>query len=102
MDRAGVPGLVAGPALAAYGAARHLRVEGALGWPWMPTNGILPGCALAVFILRVLLVPWEAALDAEEQEVVKRAYVDDVTFWRRGPRQPWRPMSRARAGTDPE
>ncbi len=35
----------------AYGADRRLRVRGLLGEAWPPTAGILPGCAVAVFLL---------------------------------------------------
>eukprot|EP00974_Lingulodinium_polyedra_P096871 9388785-Lingulodinium_polyedra.AAC.1 len=52
------------PACSAHAAPRRLRVDGALGGPWEPTSGILPGRALAVFVLRVLLAPWERAVDA--------------------------------------
>eukprot|EP00974_Lingulodinium_polyedra_P012019 1160161-Lingulodinium_polyedra.AAC.1 len=62
MARAGGPSWVAGPVCSAYGAARRLRVDGALGDPWRPTSGILPGCALAAYALRLLLAPWEAAV----------------------------------------
>eukprot|EP00974_Lingulodinium_polyedra_P000572 55060-Lingulodinium_polyedra.AAC.1 len=61
LERAGVPSWVAGPVMAAYGAERRLRVDQALGAAWSPTRGILPGCALAVFVLRLMLEPWDAA-----------------------------------------
>lgn len=84
LRKAGVPGWIAGPA-AVYGAPRRLRVEGVLGDPWVPTSCILFGCGLAVFVPRVLLVPWDAATEAKGDTATRRAYVDDLTFWRRGP-----------------
>eukprot|EP00974_Lingulodinium_polyedra_P124836 11192174-Lingulodinium_polyedra.AAC.1 len=64
-------------------APRRLRVDGALGAAWMPSCGILPGCALAAFVRRVLLVPWGRAVQSAS-DATRRAYVDDLTFWRRG------------------
>eukprot|EP00974_Lingulodinium_polyedra_P102971 9967760-Lingulodinium_polyedra.AAC.1 len=81
--RAGVPRWLVGCVCSAYEAPRRIRVDGALGECWIPTSGILPGCALAVFVLRVLLVPWERAVEAES-DVARRIYVDDLTFWRVG------------------
>eukprot|EP00974_Lingulodinium_polyedra_P074114 7181681-Lingulodinium_polyedra.AAC.1 len=83
LARAGVPGWPLGPVCSAYEAPRRLRVDGALGGEWRPTSGILPGCALAVFVLRALLVPWERAVEAAA-DVSRRIYVDDLTFWRCG------------------
>eukprot|EP00974_Lingulodinium_polyedra_P038583 3697752-Lingulodinium_polyedra.AAC.1 len=39
---------------------------------------------MAVFVLRVLLAPWAAAVEAAESQAQRRAYVDDLTMWRRG------------------
>eukprot|EP00974_Lingulodinium_polyedra_P070985 6870634-Lingulodinium_polyedra.AAC.1 len=47
MRRARVPDWVVGPVMAAYTADRRLGVDQAIGAPWKPTCGILPGCALA-------------------------------------------------------
>eukprot|EP00969_Alexandrium_andersonii_P330638 14613214-Alexandrium_andersonii.AAC.1 len=60
---AGVPGQLAEPLLAAYHAPRRLRVEGALGDGWVPTFGVLPGCALAVFVLSTALRPWDRRME---------------------------------------
>eukprot|EP00974_Lingulodinium_polyedra_P080794 7827469-Lingulodinium_polyedra.AAC.1 len=51
-QRAGVPRWIAGPVSSVYSSPRRLRVEGALGGAGRPASGILPGCALAVFVLR--------------------------------------------------
>ncbi len=48
---ASVPEAVWRPALQAYRAPRRLRVREARGASWLPTSGLLPGCALAVFLL---------------------------------------------------
>eukprot|EP00974_Lingulodinium_polyedra_P104583 10123975-Lingulodinium_polyedra.AAC.1 len=72
LSRARVPGWVAGPIMAAYGAERRLRVDQAVGDAWSPTRGILPGCALAVFVLRLLLEPWDAAVDRRDSDVSRR------------------------------
>eukprot|EP00974_Lingulodinium_polyedra_P038719 3709714-Lingulodinium_polyedra.AAC.1 len=42
---------------------------------------------MAVFVLRVLLVPWAVAVEAAKSRVQRRAYVDDLTMWRRGRRE---------------
>eukprot|EP00974_Lingulodinium_polyedra_P015649 1516218-Lingulodinium_polyedra.AAC.1 len=73
MARACVPSWVAGPACSAHGAARRLRVDGAFGNPWRPASGILPGCALAVYVLRLLLAPWETAVQ-DASDVARRDY----------------------------
>eukprot|EP00974_Lingulodinium_polyedra_P128120 11204785-Lingulodinium_polyedra.AAC.1 len=83
LERAGVPEWLRGPVCSAYAAPRRIRVDGALGDPWQPTNGILPGRALAVFVLRVMLAPWERAVDAAST-VSRRIYFDDLTFWKAG------------------
>eukprot|EP00974_Lingulodinium_polyedra_P106578 10317682-Lingulodinium_polyedra.AAC.1 len=62
----------AGPACSAYCAERRVRVDGALGGPWQPTSGILPGCALAVYVLRPLLIPWGLAVQRVDSEVTRR------------------------------
>eukprot|EP00974_Lingulodinium_polyedra_P129554 11210463-Lingulodinium_polyedra.AAC.1 len=63
---------------AAYRADRRSRAEGALGGPRRPTSGILPGRALAVFLLRILLVPRGRAMESEDNTVKRRACVDDL------------------------
>ena len=82
--RAGVPAWILEPMLAAYSAPRRLRVEGALGQPWAPTSGILPGCALAVFALSVLVRPWYCRTGRVHDILKRRVYVDDLTVWARG------------------
>eukprot|EP00974_Lingulodinium_polyedra_P071327 6901958-Lingulodinium_polyedra.AAC.1 len=64
--------------MSAYRAPRRLRVDGALGEAWQPTSGILPGCAMAVFVLRLLLIPWERAVARADYAMARRAYVDDL------------------------
>jgi ribonuclease HI len=83
--RAGVPEWLLEPLLATYGAPRRLRVEGALGECWTPTSGILPGCALAVFVLSVALRPWDRRMEHTVAPCLRRRiYVDDLTLWARG------------------
>ena len=82
--RAGVPAWVRGPLLATYAAPRRLRVEGALGGEWRPSSGILPGCAMAVFVLSVLLRPWDRRIERTDDRLRRRIYVDDLTIWARG------------------
>jgi hypothetical protein len=84
LERAGVPFWARAPVLAAYSAPRRLRVEGALGGTWQPSSGILPGCALAVFLLSVLLRPWDRKVERSHDLVRRRIYVDDLTLWARG------------------
>ena len=84
LSRAGVPSWLLEPMLAAYSAPRRLRVEGALGQPWVPTSGILPGCALAVFALSVLVRPWYCRTGRVHDALRRRVYVDDLTLWARG------------------
>ena len=84
MSRAGVPAWLSGPMCAAYSAHRRLRVDGALGQRWTPTSGILPGCALAVFALSVLLRPWFCRTGRLHDSLQRRIYVDDLTVWARG------------------
>eukprot|EP00974_Lingulodinium_polyedra_P034778 3341963-Lingulodinium_polyedra.AAC.1 len=72
MARAGVPNWIAGPVSSAYLAARRVRVDGALGEPWQPTSGILPGCAMAVFVLRLMLVPWEREVGRADDSIARR------------------------------
>ena len=85
LHRAGVPGWLAEPLLAAYHAPRRLRVEGALGDSWTPTFGILPGCALAVFVLSTALRPWDRRMERTVDACLRRRlYVDDLTMWARG------------------
>eukprot|EP00974_Lingulodinium_polyedra_P074928 7260331-Lingulodinium_polyedra.AAC.1 len=38
---------------------------------------------MAVFVLRLLLLPWERAVDSADDAMARRAYVDDLTFWKR-------------------
>ena len=84
LDRAGVPSWLVQPALSAYTARRRLRVGQALGEPWEPTSGILPGCALAVFFLSVLTLPWLRRTGGIDDRLRRRIYVDDFTVWMRG------------------
>ena len=84
LARARVPAWLSGPLLAAYKAPRRVRVDGALGQPWVPTSGILPGCALAVFVLSVLVRPWYQRTGRVHDGLRRRVYVDDLTVWARG------------------
>ena len=84
LRRAGIPEWLLRPVLAAYTAPRRLRVADALGKQWAPTSGILPGCAMAVFVLKVLVRPWDRRVDRTADGLRRRAYVDDLAFWRRG------------------
>ena len=85
LQRAGVPGWLLEPLLATYHAPRRLRVEGALGDCWRPTSGILPGCALAVFVLSTALRPWDRRMERTVDPCLRRRlYVDDLTMWARG------------------
>lgn len=85
LTRAGVPAWLLQPAFSAYSARRRLRVGRALGGPWQPTSGLLPGCALAVFFLSVLTLPWLRRTGAIDDRLRRRIYVDDLTVWMRGP-----------------
>ena len=85
LARAGVPPWLVLPAFSAYAARRRLRVGQALGEPWQPTRGLLPGCALAVFFLSVLTLPWLRRTGAIDDRLRRRVYVDDLTVWMRGP-----------------
>ena len=85
LQRAGVPGWLLEPLLSTYCAPRRLRVEGALGERWAPSSGILPGCALAVFVLSTALRPWGRRMErAVDPCLRRRLYVDDLTMWGRG------------------
>ena len=84
LERARVPQWILGPLMATYSAPRRLRVEGALGQPWGPTSGILPGCALAIFVLSVLVRPWYWRTGRVHDSLRRRVYVDDLTVWARG------------------
>ena len=84
LERAGVPPWLREPMLAAYSAPRRLRVDGALGGQWLPSSGILPGCALAVFALSVLVRPWYQRTGRIQDSLRRRVYVDDLTLWARG------------------
>ena len=84
LTRAGVPNWIREPMLAAYSSPRRLRVDSALGQPWTPTSGILPGCALAVFALSVLVRPWYQKTGRIHDSLRRRVYVDDLTVWARG------------------
>ncbi len=77
----GLPVALWGPPLAAYGARRRLRFPGFLGAEWIPTSVILPGCAVAVYLLGLLIWPWEKAVEAVNHDLQARLYVDDATFW---------------------
>lgn len=60
-------------------------MEGALGQTWLPTSGILPGCAMAVFVLSVALRPWDRRMERTVAPCLRRRlYVDDLTMWARG------------------
>ena len=83
LARAGVPHWIVGPAMCAYKADRRLRVGRAVGDAWAPSSGILPGCALAVFILRVLTLPWHKRTGEIDDRLRRRIYVDDFTLWER-------------------
>jgi hypothetical protein len=84
LARARVPAWLSGPLLAAYKAPRRVRVDGALGQPWVPTSGILPGCSLAVFVLSFLVRPWYQRTGRVHDGLRRRVYVDDLTVWARG------------------
>ena len=81
--RAGVPDRISKPALAAYSARRRIRVGKAIGRPWRPSRGLLPGCPLAVFFLAVLTWPWMRATGRLDDRLRRRVYVDDFTLWAR-------------------
>ena len=55
-----------------------------MGQPWEPTSGILLGCALAVFVLSVLVRPWYCRTGRVHDSLRRRVYVDDLTVWARG------------------
>eukprot|EP00974_Lingulodinium_polyedra_P072428 7009802-Lingulodinium_polyedra.AAC.1 len=38
---------------------------------------------MAVFVLRLMLVPWEREMGRADDSIARRAYVDDLTFWKR-------------------
>ena len=84
LARAGVPERLRGPIVAAYTAPRRIRVEAALGGEWEPSSGILPGCALAVFVLSILMRPWDRRVEKSHELLRRRIYVDDLTLWARG------------------
>jgi ribonuclease HI len=84
LARAGVPRWIRGPLVVAYTSKRRLRVDGALGDSWHPTSGVLPGCALAVFVLSVLIRPWDRRCERVDDTLRRRIYVDDLTLWARG------------------
>lgn len=84
LSRAGVPPWVLLPAFSAYRARRRLRVGRVLGEAWEPSSGLLPGCALAVFFLSVLTLPWLRRTGAVDERLRRRLYVDDFTLWMRG------------------
>ncbi len=69
-----------GPAHGAYTASRRLRSRGFLGEAWRPAAGILPGCAVAVYLLGLLIWPWKQAVEARDHQLSARLYVDDATF----------------------
>ena len=87
LQRAGVPQWLYAPALAAYSARRRVRVGRAVGDPWTPSRGILPGCALAVFFLSVLTWPWQRRTRSIGDRLRQGVYVDNFTLWARGPAQ---------------
>ena len=81
---AGIPAVLALPILQTYQAERRLRINGVLGPEWQPTRGILPGCALACFVLCLVTYPLESKLrHTTEQHGAGqvRLYVDDLTAW---------------------
>ena len=84
LARAGVPAWLLEPMVATYTSPRRLRVDGALGRTWAPTSGILPGCALAVFALSVLVRPWYQRTGRVHECLRRRVYVEDLTVWARG------------------
>lgn len=84
LTRAGLPAWLLGPSFSAYEAQRRLRVGRVLGQPWLPTSGLLPGCALAVFFLGVLTLPWLRRTGAVDDRLRCRVYVDDFSAWLRG------------------
>ena len=84
LERAGVPEWLRRPLVTAYTAPRRLRVGSAVGEEWLPTSGILPGCALAVFVLSVMIRPWDRKVARVHDSLRRRIYVDDLTFWARG------------------
>ena len=87
LQRAGVPQWIIAPAMAAYTAQRRVRVGRAIGDPWAPSCGILPGCALAMFFLSVLTRPWQRRASALDSRLWQRVFVDDFALWARGPAQ---------------
>ena len=64
----GMPEWIALPLLGAYTAPRRLRISGVLGPEWEPTSGLLPGCAIAVFILGLLTHPLQVALEESQRQ----------------------------------
>ena len=84
LARAGVPQWIVQPAMGAYKAKRRVRVGCAIGGAWDPSSGMLPGCALAVFFLSVLTLPWYRRTGEIDDRLRRRIYVDDFTLWARG------------------
>ncbi|KAJ9446314.1 Ribonuclease HI [Diplonema papillatum] len=55
---------------------RHFKVNGTVGVGFIPTNGIMQGCAISVILIGLLISVWMRHV---AQEGCPRSYVDDVT-----------------------
>ena len=84
---AGIPAEILAPLMAAYRGPRRIRVAGILGPEWTPARGLLPGCALACYVLNLLTCPWRFQMYMVHSSISSRVYVDDMLVQTHGTEQ---------------
>jgi ribonuclease HI/exonuclease III len=75
----GIPERLLRPLRTLYGQLRRrFRVAGHVGEPFIPSNGILQGCALAVVLLNIIMTVWCRVIKANVAAATPAGYADDV------------------------
>ena len=81
--RKGFPAKIANLAVNMYSGTRYIRFEGTYGPGIRATCGIMPGCPVAVALLKAYLKEVVETAEVEENVQVRK-YVDDIALWSAG------------------
>ena len=84
-QRLGMPDLITTPLRSMYSCLRRRFVfAGAVGQPFVATNGILQGCPLSIMMLNLLVNIWARAIKVEVPEACPYGFADDTGATARG------------------
>ncbi len=79
----GFPARIANLAVNMYSGTRYIRFEGTYGPGVKATCGIMPGCPVAVALLKAYLKEVGEVAELEDKVQVRK-YVDDIVLWSAG------------------